>query len=87
MGCDLQIFSNCFFELAEGLFDSGGLVEAVDRTGMQLMGLAKGLQSCGEAPAVQVGLAQTLPADPVFRVRPQRGLQAAIFYMLITTDK
>lgn len=57
LGCDLQIFCNCFFELAKGLFDSGGLVEAVDRAGMQLMGLPKGLQSCREAPAVQVGLA------------------------------
>lgn len=57
LGRDVQIFSSCFFELAEGLFDSGGLVDAVDGTGMQLMGLPKGLQGCREAPAVQVGLA------------------------------
>lgn len=57
LGCDLQIFSNGFSELAKGLFDGGGLVDAVDGTGMQLMGLPEGLQSCREAPAVQVGLA------------------------------
>lgn len=43
LGRDLQIFYNCLFELAKGLFDGGGLVDAVDGAGVKLMGLPKGL--------------------------------------------
>lgn len=57
LGCDLQIFYNCLFELPKGLFDSGSLVDTVDGTGVKLLGLPKGLQSCREASAVQIGLA------------------------------
>lgn len=57
LGRDLQIFYNCLFEFAKGLFDSSSLVDAVDGTGVKLVGLPKGLQSCREASAVQVGLA------------------------------
>lgn len=73
--CDLQILCDCLLELAQGLFDGGGLVDTVDGGGLKLLGFTKGLQSCCEASAVQVGLAQTLPTHPVARVRPQRCLQ------------
>lgn len=50
--CDLQILCDRLLELAEGLFDSGGLVDAVDGGGLKLVGFTEGLQSCCEAPAV-----------------------------------
>lgn len=73
--CDLQIFRDSLLELAQGLFDGGGLVEAVDGGGLKLLGFTEGLQSRREAPAVKVGVAQTLPAHPVAGVCPQRCLQ------------
>lgn len=50
--CDLQVLCDCLFELAQNLFDCSSLVDTVDGGGLKLMGLAKGLQSCCEAPAV-----------------------------------
>lgn len=50
--CDLQILCDRLLELAEGLFDGGGLVDAVDGGGLKLLGFTEGLQSCCEAPAV-----------------------------------
>lgn len=57
LGCDLQILYNCLFELPKGLFDSSSLVNTVNGTGVKLLGLPEGLQSCREASAVQIGLA------------------------------
>lgn len=50
--CDLQILFNRLLELAEGLFNGGGLVDTVDGRGLKLLGFTKGLQSCGEASAI-----------------------------------
>lgn len=39
--CDLEVLCHCLFELAQSLFDSSCLVDAVDGAGLKLMGLAK----------------------------------------------
>lgn len=74
---DLHVLRDCLWKLAQGLLNGRHLVQAIDGGGVELAGFVEGLERGREAPPLQVGLAQTLPAHPVLGISPERRLQAA----------